>query len=285
MAKEWQISGKLCMITGANSGIGKATAIGLAGLGARVVMVCRNKEKGEAALDEVIAKSGNESVELMLAELSSKKAIRRLADDYRKKHKELHVLINNAGALNSKRVETMDGLEMTFAVNHLAYFLLTNLLLDVLKLSAPARVINVSSNVHHQGVINFDDLQAKFRYNGTAAYNQSKLANVLFTYELARRLIGTGVTANCLHPGVVRTNFGMEATGFTAFMIRLMHPFFLSQEKGAEPLIYLASTPETFNGKYFSRKKEERSSEASYDEQDAKRLWEVSAELTNLGKA
>ena len=192
---------KVCLITGATSGIGKATAMGLANMGASVVMVGRDRGRGEAALAEIKEKSANASVDLLLADLSSQEEVRRLADEFKEAYPRLDVLINNAGVFRSERITTADGLEMTFAVNHLAYFLLTNLLLDVLKASAPSRIVNVSSGDHRNGTIDFDDLQGEKGYKGAKAYSQSKLANVLFTYELARRLEGTGVSANCLHPG------------------------------------------------------------------------------------
>jgi NAD(P)-dependent dehydrogenase (short-subunit alcohol dehydrogenase family) len=220
----------------------------------------------------------------MLADLSSQEQIRRLADDFKAAYPRLDVLINNAGVFRSERITTADGIEMTFAVNHLAYFLLTNLLLDVLKASAPSRIVNVSSGAQSNGTIDFDDLQGEKGYKGTKAYSQSKLANVLFTYELARRLEGTGVTANCLHPGAVRTNFGSGSSGVFGFMVRALRPFIISPEKGAETSIYLASSPEVegVSGRYFVKKAEARSSDVSYDERLARRLWKVSAELTNL---
>jgi retinol dehydrogenase 14 len=194
---------KVCLITGATSGIGKATAIGLANMGASVVMVGRDRGKGQAALAEIKERSANASVDLMLADLSSQEDLRRLADEFKEAYPRLDVLVNNAGVIRSRRIRTADGIEMTFAVNHLAYFLLTNLLLDVLKASAPSRIVNVASGEQRNGTIDFDDLQGEMGYKGAKAYSQSKLATVLFTYELARKLEGTGVSANCLHPGVV----------------------------------------------------------------------------------
>src|ERR671921_935374 len=276
---------KICLITGATSGIGKATAMGLANMGARVVMVGRDRDRGEAALAEIKEKTTNPSVDLMLADLSSQEEIRRLAVEFNETHPRPDVLINDAGLFRSKRITTADGLETTFAVNHLAYFFLTNLLLDVLEASAPSRVVNVSSGDHSNGTIDFDDLQAEKGYKGAKAYSQSKLANVLFTYELARRLEGTGVTANCLHPGAgVRTNLGSGVTGVFGFMVRALKPLMKSPEQGAETSIYLASSPEVegLSGKYFVKKAEARSSDVSYDERIARRLWEVSAELTDL---
>jgi NAD(P)-dependent dehydrogenase (short-subunit alcohol dehydrogenase family) len=278
---------KICLITGATSGIGKATAMGLANMGASVVMVGRDRGRGEAALAEIKEKCTNASVDLMLADLSSQQEIRRLADEFKEAYPRLDVLINNAGLFRSKRITTADGLEMTFAVNHLAYFLLTKLLLDVLEASAPSRIVNVSSGEQRNGTIDFDDLQGEKGYEGPKAYSQSKLADVLFTYELARRLEGTGVTANCLHPGgriPVRTNFGSGVSGVFGFTVRALRPLMISPEKGAETSIYLASSPEVegLSGRYFVKKAEARSSDASYDERLARRLWEVSAQLTKL---
>jgi NAD(P)-dependent dehydrogenase (short-subunit alcohol dehydrogenase family) len=254
-------------------------------MGASVVMVGRDRGRGEAALAEIKQKSTNASVDLMLADLSSQEEIRRLADEFKEAYPRIDVLINDAGLFRSKRITTADGLEMTFAVNHLAYFLLTNLLLDVLKASAPSRIVNVSSGDHTNGTIDFDDLQGQKGYKGAKAYSQSKLANVLFTYELARRLEGTGVTADCLHPGAgVRTNLGSGVSGVFGIMVRALTPLMKSPEKGAETSIYLASSPEVegLSGRYFVKKAEARSTDVSHDERIARRLWEVSAELTNL---
>ena len=276
---------KVCLITGATSGIGRATAMGLASMGASVVMVGRDRGRGEAALGEVEGKSANASVDLMLADLSSQEDIRRLADEFKEAYPRLDVLINNAGVIRSERVTTADGLETTFAVNHLAHFLLTNLLLDVLKASAPSRIVNVASGEQRNGTIDFDDLQGEKEYKTAKAYGQSKLANVLFTYELARRLEGTGVSANCLHPGAgVRTNLGSGVSGVFGFTVRALTPLMKSPEKGAETSIYLASSPEVegLSGGYFVKKAEARSSDASYDERLARRLWEASADLTNV---
>ena len=286
---EWEKHGggmgeKVCLITGATSGIGKATPMGLAYMGASVVMVGRDRGKGEAAMAEIKEKSANASVDLMLADLSSQQEIHRLADEFKDTYPRLDVLINNAGVIRSKRITSADGIETTFAVNHLAYFLLTNLLLDVLKASAPSRIVNVASGEQRNASIDFDDLQGEKGYKGAKAYSQSKLATVLFTYELARRLKGTGVSANCLHPGVVGTNLGSGVSGVFGYMVRALTPLMKSPEKGAETSIYLASSPEVegLSGGYFVNKDEARSSDVSYDEKLARRLWEVSAELTNL---
>jgi retinol dehydrogenase 14 len=276
---------KVCLITGATSGIGKATAMGLASMGASVVMVGRDRGRGEAALAEIKEKSANVSVHLLLANLSSQEEVRRLADEFKEAYPRLDVLINNAGVFRSDRTTTPDGLETTFAVNHLAHFLLTDLLLDVLKASAPSRIVNVSSGDHSNGTIDFDDLQGEKGYKGAKAYSQSKLANVLFTYELAWRLEGTGVSANCLHPGAgIRTNFGSGVSGVLGFTVRALKPLMKSPEKGAETSIYLASSPEVegLSSRYFAKKAGARSSVVSHDERLARRLWEVSEDLTNL---
>jgi len=269
------------MVTGADSGIGKATCLRLAGMGARVVMVSRDRCPGETAKSEIIGDNDSDSVELMTADLSSQQAIRQLAADFRQGHNQLHVLINNAGVLLKKRTVTEDEIETTLAVNHLAPFLLTNLLLDMLRASAPARIINVACEGHRRARIDFKNLQLEGNYTAVKAYNQSKLANVMFTYELTRRLEGTGVIANCLYPGVVATNLFREGPTFYRFLFRLFRPLLLRPEDGAETSVYLASSPEVagINGKYFIRKTPVRSSELSYDESLAGRLWDVSADL------
>jgi NAD(P)-dependent dehydrogenase (short-subunit alcohol dehydrogenase family) len=285
MVSSASIDGRVCLITGATNGIGKETALALARMGATIIMVARNAEKGEAALADVRQRSANDRVTLLVADLASLSSVRRLAQDFRDQHQELHVLINNAGAFNSQRALSDDGYELTFAVNHLAHFLLTTLLLDLLKASAPSRIINVSSGAHTRAEINFDDLSAEAKYGGMSAYGQSKLANVLFTYELARQLAGTGVTANALHPGVVKTGFGRNNGGATGLVVKAFHavagPFLLSAGQGAETSIYLASSSEvdSVSGKYFVKKEPVRSSEASEDVAVAQKLWQVSEEL------
>ena len=211
------MNGKICLVTGASSGIGKATALGMVRMGATGVMVCREAAKGQAALAEIKQKSGNNSIDLLVADLSSQAEIHRLASEYRSKYQHLHVLINNAGVYYTKRHVTVGGLEAMFAVNYLARFLLTNLLLDIIRSSAPARVINVAGAYHAKGKINFDDLQGEGNFDGQRANHQSKLADVLFTYELARRLKGTGVTVNCLHPGMVATSLVDKDNDFPVF--------------------------------------------------------------------
>ncbi len=276
------MSGKVCLVTGATSGIGRVTARELAQMDATVVAVGRNRQKGEETVAEIKRRSANDKVEFMQADLSSQESIRDLARTFTDKYDQLQVLVNNAGGVFSKRETTVDGLEMTFALDHLAYFLLTTLLLPVLERSAPARIINVSSGAQGTGKIDFDDLQGAKRYSGWRAYSQAKLANVLFTYELARRLQGTGVTANCLHPGFVATGFAQNNSGALQALIKAGQVFAISPEKGAETSVFLASSPlvEGVSGKYFANKKEKKSAKQSYDESAARRLWDVSAQLT-----
>src|SRR6059036_3846846 len=276
------MTGKVCLITGANSGIGKATALGLAKLDATVVIVSRDKDKGEAALLEIRTRSGNKSVDAMVEDLSSQDSVRELAHDCKGRYKKLHVLINNAGVFLPKRVPTVDGLEATFATNHLGHFLLTNLLLDILKASAPSRIINITSSAHRGTEMDFEDLQGEKKYSGFHAYSQSKLANVLFTYQLAKLLEGTGVTVNCLHPGVVRTGFGKDMGGLFSIGVKLAGPFMMRPAKAAQALVYMASAPELekVSGKHFAKGKEKGSSRESHDMQAAERLWQVSEELT-----
>ena len=281
------MQGKICLITGANSGIGKETALGLAKMGATVVLVCRNNSAGTGALEQIKVDSANDNIALLVADLSSQAAIRQLAHDFHAQYTQLHVLINNAGVAPVKRTLTEVGIEMTFAVNYLAPFLLTNLLLDVLKKSAPSRVVNVAGDFHRKAIIKFDDLMSEKNYSGTQASNQAKLALILFTYELARQLEGTEVTANCLHPGAVATDAPLkdpDLSSLSRFTYKLVRTFFLSPERGAETSIYLASSPEVdgVSGKYFIKKTSVASSPESYDVDIANRLWAVSAKLTGL---
>ena len=275
---------RICMVTGATSGMGKATATALAQMGATVILVARNQSKGEQVRDEIRMLSGNTNVEVMLADLSSQQSIRKLAATFRQNYQQLHVLVNNAGGIYFQRETTVDGLEMTFATNHLAYFLLTNLLLDVLQASAPARIINVSSNVERIGNINFDDLQHEKRYISIVAYAQAKLATMHFTYELARRLEGTGVTVNAITPGPVATNFGKNGNR----LINTVFPFFFrfarSAEEGAQTAVYLASSPSValITGKAFYHGKELHSSRKSYNVVLQKKVWQISEELTKM---
>ncbi|MFQ6030140.1 MAG: SDR family oxidoreductase, partial [Dehalococcoidia bacterium] len=276
------MQGKTCLVTGATSGIGLVTARELARMGARVVLVGRNQLRGEVALQWIKQTTDNPEVDYLQADLSSQQEVRRLAEEFQVRHSRLEVLVNNAGAIMLSRQESVDGIELTFALNHLAYFLLTNLLLDTLKASAPARVVNVSSGAHHGAVLDFDDLESRSRYKGFQAYSRSKLANVLFTYEMARRLEGSGVTANVLHPGLVATNFGGN-NGWKGSIIKfLMRLKSIGPEEGADTCVYLSAAPtvEGVTGKYFEKRRDIKSSAASYDQWAADRLWGVSQEMT-----
>ena len=268
------MAGKTCLITGANSGIGKETALGVARLGAHVVMVCRNKQKGESAMEEIIRETGNNSVELLLADLASLQEVRDLAAQVITRYERLHVLVNNAGLFGVGFDRTVDGFERISAVNYLAPFLLTNLLLDSLRRSAPSRIVNVASVAHKWGQIDFGNFG---RGKSARAYSNSKLALILFTYELARRLEGVRVTANCLHPGVVATNLWRVPSWITAL-------FMVTAREGAETPVFLASSPdiEGVTGKYFHKRTPKKSSSASYDEHNAERLWQLSIRLVGL---
>ncbi len=278
------MDGKVVLITGGTSGIGKAAATALANMGAEVVITGRNKEKGKGVAEEIRRESGNEEVSFFSADLAVQAEVRRLAEEFEASHDRLDALVNNAGLVLSKRTETPDGVEMTLAVNHLAPFLLTNLLLDLLKESAPARIITVASSAERFGTMDLNDLQSKRRYRAFPVYGKTKLANIMFTYELAERLEGTGVTANCIHPGGVNTGFASNDSGFTTFLFRLFKPFMRSPEQGADTIVYLAVSPdaEGMNGRYLSDRKVTSSSKESYDEDLRKQLWEASEELTGL---
>jgi len=278
------MNGRVCLITGASSGIGKATATELAKMGATLVMVCRDRSRGELALGEVREASGNDSVRLMLSDLSSLGSVRELAEAFLAQQQPLHVLVNNAGIFSLRHRTTVDGFEETFAVNYLAPFLLTNLLLNSLRSSAPSRIVNVSSASHYGGHIDFDDLQGNRRYRGGRAYSQSKLALVLFTHKLAEMLAGTGVTANSLHPGVVATNIWRRSAGRASFVMKIPALFMASPKEGAETVVFLASSSnvERVSGEYFEKKAAKRSSKESYDRAVADRLWNISGELTGL---
>ena len=279
------MDGRVCLVTGASSGIGRETALALARMGATVVMHGRDPKRSEQAAEAVREASPRGDVDLILADLSSQAEVRRLAAEVLDRHDALHVLVNNAGAIRTRREVTVDGLEQTFALNHLAYFLLTDLLLDRLRASAPARIVNVSSTAHARAKLNFDDLQNERRFS-IGVYGQSKLANVLFTYELAHRLAGSEVTANCLHPGVVGTRFGLGNSGpkgWAAWLAnRIVKPVALSPAKGARTSIYLATSAEVegVSGRYFAKSKAIASSQASYEEDSARRLWDASDQLT-----
>jgi NAD(P)-dependent dehydrogenase (short-subunit alcohol dehydrogenase family) len=281
------MAGKTVLITGGTAGIGKATALGLATMGAHVAITGRDPARTEAVAGEIRAAGGGQ-VDALVADLSSQSEVRRLADEVRQRLSRIDVLVNNAGGYLHTRHVTVDGLEHTFAVNHLAPFLLTNLLPDRLKHSAAARVVTVSSRAHAEGRIDFDDLQGERSYSGARAYNQSKLANVLFTYELARKLQATPVTANALHPGVVNTSFGTEdPAGVQRLLVPFMRPFMKTPAEGAATPIHLASAPdlEGVTGRYFANSKPKKSSQRSYDEATAARLWEVSAVLVGMTAA
>jgi retinol dehydrogenase 14 len=284
------MAGKTVLITGATSGIGRATALGLATMGAQVAIIGRDRQRADDTARE-IRTAGGDQVDVFVADLSSQSEVRRLAEEVLDRYTQIDVLINNVGGYWKTRHVTVDGLELTFALNHLAPFLLTNLLIDRLKQSAPARVVTVSSNAQAQGRIDFDDLQGEKSYSGARAYSQSKLANVLFTYELARRLQGTPlpdqaiVTANALHPGVVSTPFGTEdPASVQRVFIPFLRAFMKTPAQGAATSIHVASAPdlEQVTGRYFANSKPKRSSKPSYDEAAAARLWRVSGNLVGL---
>ncbi len=277
------MSGRAVLVTGGTGGIGKATALGLARMGADIALTGRDRERTAAAAHEIRSAGGGLVVEFV-ADLSAQSEVRRLAEEVLERL-PIDVLVNNVGGYWHTRRLTADGLEHTFALNHLAPFLLTHLLLDRLKQSAAARVVTVSSNAHAMGRIDFDDLQGERSYSGSRAYDQSKLANVLFTYELARRLRSTSVTANALHPGVVSTSFGAEdPAGIQRLLVPLIRPFMKSPAQGAKTTVHVASAPELENvsGQFFANSKPKRSSKSSYDEGTAARLWQVSADLVGI---
>jgi NAD(P)-dependent dehydrogenase (short-subunit alcohol dehydrogenase family) len=281
------MQGKLCVLTGGTSGIGRETAAALAGLGARLALVCRDRRRGEETAAEIAARTGNSQVVLHLADLSSREEVRRVAGELLASHPEIHLLVNNAGIVNLGRSLTVDGIEAVFATNHLAYFHLTLLLLDRLRASAPARIVNVASEAHRWGHIDLDDLGNERRYRAMRVYGESKLANVLFTYELARRLAGSGVTVNCLHPGAVATRLGHNNGVIARALTRVLRPFFRTPAQGAETSIWVATAPEIegVSGQYFVGRRATRSSPASYDEVIARRLWDASLKLTGLDGA
>ncbi len=285
MADAPLMAGKSVLVTGGTGGIGRATAIGLAALGARVGITGRDPARTEAAAAGIRATPGSPAVDAFAADMSVQAGVRRLAAQVLDTYRRLDVLVNNVGGFWAHRHVTADGLERTFALNHLAPFLLTSLLLDRLTASAPARIVTVSSGAHAGGRIDFDDLQGVRNYSGQRAYSQSKLASVMFTYELARRLEGTGVTATVLHPGVVRTSFGAEdQAAYLAATIRVARLFMKTPAQGAATPIYLASSPEVkgITGRYFVNRKPKTSSNASYDTTAAARLWQASIDLTGM---
>lgn len=277
---------KVVLITGGNAGIGLETARALAKKGATVVIVSRDATKGQQAVEDIKQTTNNDKVSFMQCDLGSQKQIHQLVADFKTKQDRLDVLVNNAGAFFSAYAETEDGIERQFAINHLGPFLLTNLLLDTIKASAPARIVNVASRAHYRGFINFNDLNYKKNYDGfILAYSQSKLANVLFTNELARRLEGTGVTANSLHPGVVATDIALkESKGIYRLGWWIWKHFMITPEEGAATSIYVASSKdvEGVTGKYFDKSKEKKASDKALDKNLAARLWEISEKLTGL---
>lgn len=290
MVQHHDLKNKIVLITGATNGIGKVTALELAKMGASVVIVGRSPSRTEATAREIKAAAKNEAIDTLIGDLSSMADVRRIADEFKSKYQRLDVLVNNAGAVFNTRQESADGYEMTFALNHLSYFLLTNLLLDTLKASAPSRIVNVSSDAHRGFTLDFDDLQNKKLYGmgGFGAYGRSKLANILFTYELAQRLAGTGVTANVLHPGFVATGFGHNGSPLMGYVMSVIQRLFaLTPEQGAETTIYLAASPEVegVTGKYFHKSKAAQSSSQSSDKDAARRLWEISDTLVGLESA
>lgn len=279
------MTGKIVLVTGGTSGIGRAAAVALASMGARVGVTGRDRARTDGAAAAIARESGNPAVDVFVGDMSSQTEVRRLAGEVLSAYPRLDVLINNVGGFWAHRRVTADGLEHTFALNHLAPFLLTNLLLERLVASAPARVVTVSSGAQSMGKIDFDDLMGQRKYSGQRAYSQSKLANVMFTYELARRTEGTGVTATALHPGVTRTAFsGEDSVRLMAPIIAVLRPFMRSPERGADTAVYLASSPEVegVTGRYFADREAKESHKSSYDNATAARLWQVSADLVGL---
>ena len=276
--------GKVCVLTGGTSGIGRETAVALAALGARLALICRDRQRGEETVAEIAARTGNRDVEVRVADLSLQRDVRRVAAELLARHPRIDVLVNNAGVVNLRHALTGDGIETVFATNHLAYFLLTLLLLERLRASAPARIVNLASEVHRFGGVDFDDLGHAQHYCAARVYGQSKLANILFTYEMARRLAGSGVTVNCLHPGAVGTRLGHNNGTVARLLAGALKPFFRTPAQGADTSIWLASSPavEGVSGEYFVGRTPTRSSAASHDEGTARRLWDVSLELTGL---
>jgi NAD(P)-dependent dehydrogenase (short-subunit alcohol dehydrogenase family) len=278
---------KVCLITGATGGIGLITAQVLARQSFRLVLVSRSAEKCAAVAEQIRSATGNQEVTYIAGDLSRMAEVRRIAGEFLARHDRLDVLINNAGALFTSRQVTAEGYEMTMALNHLNYFYLTQLLQDCLLASAPARIVNVSSDAHRGGAIKFDDLMSEKKYSAFGVYAMSKLANVMFTYELARRLEDSGVTANALHPGFVASNFGRSNGGMMGALMPIFQVFAISPEKGAETTIHLAADPQVagVTGKYFVKKQPVQSSGASYDEAAQRHLWEVSEKLVQQAVA
>jgi len=284
------VNGKRVLITGATNGIGRQAALELATMGADLVLVGRNEAKTRRVQNELRALNGGGEIDYLIADLSSMAEIRRVADEFHAKYDRLDVLLNNAGAVFSDYQVSTDGYEMTFALNQLSYYLLTKLLLDTLlqtaKEQGEARIINVSSSAHRNATMRLHNLRDKAGYSFMNSYGASKLMNVLFTYELARRLADTTVAVNAVHPGLVDTGFGHNTGGLWSALIKIAQKLFaISPEKGAETLVYLASSPEVagISGKYWNEKQQKRSSDISYDREQQQRLWEYSAEVTGVG--
>jgi NAD(P)-dependent dehydrogenase (short-subunit alcohol dehydrogenase family) len=282
--REQLLAGKTCLVTGATNGIGRVTAVEMASMGGELFLTYRDKVRADETVAEIRYRTGNENVHLLHADLGSQKQIRVAAAEFLATGKPLHVLVNNAGLGNTQRLLTEDKIEMVFAVNHLAYFLLTMLLLERIKQSAPARIVNVASEAHRFGTMNFDDLGGEKRYRTFGAYGQSKLANILFSYELARRLAGTGVTVNCLHPGGIASGLWTNNGPLAQFIMKVGRPFLKTPEQGAQTTIYLASSAsvEGVTGKYFVNCREKSSNKESYDLNVARRLWDVSSQITGV---
>ena len=278
---------QVCIITGANSGIGKETALSLAKLGATVILLCRNYERGNIALKSIITESNNKNVELMLCDLSSQNSISDFISKFKNKYDSLNVLINNAGILLNKRTISVDGVENTFAINHLGPFILTNSLLDLLKSSSPSRIINVSSSGHYRANFDLDNMQGEKKYSSFEAYCKSKLYNVLFTYELSRKLAGSNVTVNCLHPGFIPTNLFANSSFFYKAIVKILSPILIDAKSGSKTSTYLATSKDVENitGKYFVKCKPKQSSKISYDKSASKNLWDISEKLVNYNKS
>ncbi len=276
---------EVCLVTGANSGIGRETTLGLARLGGTIVMLARNLERGEEAKDYVVRESGNSHIDLMICDLSVRNEIEHFSSEFTQNYPRLDVLVNNAGAVFSRRQLTQDGFENTLAVNYLAPFLLTNRLLPLLRKSAPSRVVNLTSGLHSRGRVDLDDLQSEKHYKSMDVYQNSKLMVLLFTYRLARELEGTGVTVNAVSPGFVATNLGRNSGSRTSrLMFGIMRPFQLSPMKGAETSIYVASSPEVegVTGKHFAKSQQKESAAISHDKALQDALWTKTVYMLNL---
>jgi NAD(P)-dependent dehydrogenase (short-subunit alcohol dehydrogenase family) len=278
------MAGKTVLVTGATQGIGREAALAFAKMGARVGVVGRDATRAREAAEYVKAAVPGAQVDIFLADLSLMADVRKLADEVKAIYSELHVLLNNAGAIFTDRKTTSEGLEQTFALNHMSYFLLTNLLLELLQKSAPARVVSVSSDAHQLNSFNLADLQSEKSYGGMKAYGASKLENILFTRELARRLEGTGVTANCLHPGVIASGFGKNNGGLFGALLKVGNLFMTTPEKGARTSVYVATSEEggKVSGAYFNNSKQAKTAKVAQDAAVAKQLWDESAKLAGI---